>query len=70
MVHRVEPEQRLALRDEGAIERLERAGRAIGDSAMFHAEHGPLPDEMQIILLDARDRAQEAARRARERLEG
>ena len=66
----VEPEQRLALRDEAAIERLERAGHAVGDLAMFYAEHGRLRDEMMVLLLDARDRAAEAARRARERLEG
>ena len=66
----IEPEMRLSLQDEEAIERLERAGAYLGDLAMFNASHTTFPDEAMVLLLDARDRAKEAARRARERLEG
>lgn len=64
----VPPEQRFALLDEGEIQRMERAGNFMADLATTIASHTTVPDEAMVLLLDARNRAQEAARRARQRI--
>ena len=65
----LDPENRLALWDEEEINRLEQAADVMPDF-VFVASNRTVSEEAMVLLRDARVRAKEAVRRARERLAG